>query len=120
MGSSAHTLSLAGVIAQYPGAKILGTNNAQDKMNVINALPRGKFDYNAAKAEDLESLNQELSKEGVRLFYVEGDVCTTAVVAVAHGVLLNVDLVYGRHDGGAFDIRADEWRLYKPEHSSMR
>ena len=67
LGSSAHTLSLAGVIAQYPKAKILGTNNAQDKMNVINALPRGKFDYNAAKAEDLESLNQvEWSTEVVR------------------------------------------------------
>ena len=89
-------------------------------MILINALPRGKFDYNAAKAEELDSLNQELSKEGVRLFYVEGDVCTTAIVAVAHGVLLNVDLVYGRHDGGAFDIPDEEWRLFKPEHSSIR
>ena len=56
----------------------------------------------------------------MRLFYVEGDVCTTAVVAVAHGVLLTVDLVYGRHDGGAFDIPGEEWLQYKPEHSSIR
>ena len=104
----------------YPQAKIVGTNNAQDKMKVINGLPRGKFDYNAAKAEDLDSLNKELGEAGVRLFYVEGDVCTTAVVAVAHGVLLCVDLVYGRHDGGAFDIGAEEWGQYREEHSGLR
>ena len=45
VGSSSHTLSLASVIAQYPEAKILGTNNSQEKMTVINALPRGKVPF---------------------------------------------------------------------------
>ena len=32
----------------------------------------------------------------------------------------STDLVYGRHDGGAFDISAEEWRLYREEHSALR
>ena len=41
----------------------------------------------------------------MRLVYVEGDVATNALVAVAHGVLLSVDLIYGRHDGvGAMSL----------------
>ena len=86
---------------------------------VINALPRGRFDYNPEVPGSLEALNAELETEGLSLFYVKGDVCTSAIVAVAHGVLLNVDLVYGRHDGGAFDMRAEEWREYKEQHSGV-
>ena len=80
----------------FSQAKIIGTSNAQDKMKVINALPRGWFDYNAAKADDMDSLNEELGEAGVSLFYVEGDVCTTAVVVVAHGVLLRQTGVHCR------------------------
>ena len=90
-------------------------------LKVINGLPRGNFDYNAALPEHINTLNEQLEKEGVSLFYVDGDVCTTALVALAHNVLLNVDLIYGRHDGGAFDISAEEWGEYKVpwRHSSI-
>ena len=33
-----------------------------------------------------------MEKEGVQFFYVNGDVATNALIAVAHGVALNVDL----------------------------
>ena len=98
----------------------MGTPAAQDKLNVIQALPRGKFDVNAQDRNQLERLNLEMEKEGVKFFYVEGDVATNALITVAHGVALNVDLIYGRHDGGVSDIEREEWSQYKEEHYVLR
>ena len=68
----------------------------------------------------MKRINDQLEEEGVSLLYISGDVCTNAIVALAHGVLLSVDLIYGRHNGGAFDITAEEWREYREEHSALR
>ena len=120
VGSSYHTLSLPAAIRQYPQARLVGTPAAQDKLNVIKALPRGKFDVNAQDSEKLASLNVEMEKEGVKFFYVDGDVGTNALVTVAHGVALNVDLIYGKHDGSVFDIERDDWNSFKEEHFGLR
>ena len=107
VGSSAHTNYLPGAMTLYPDAKLVGSPAAADKLNVIHALPRGltKFDFNCQDPGQLNSANRELEEAGVRLVYVEGDVATNALVAVAHGVLLSVDLIYGRHDGvGAMSL----------------
>ena len=120
VGSCYHTLSLPSIISQYPQAKVVGTPAAQDKLNVVNALPRGKFDVNAEEKEKLDGLNLEMEKEGVQFFYVNGDVATNALIAVAHGVALNVDLIYGKSDGGVFDIERDAWNEYRDEHSGLR
>ena len=120
VGSCYHTLSLQAIISQYPEARVVGTPAAQDKLKVINALPRGEFDVNAQDRDKLDSLNREMETEGVKFFYVDGDVATNALVTVAHGVALNVDLIYGKHDGGVFDIDREDWNEYKDEHSGLR
>lgn len=120
VGSSYHTLSLPAVIKQYPQARLVGTPAAQDKLKVIEALPRGKFDVNAQDREKLESLNVEMEKEGVKFFYVAGDVGTNALITIAHGVALNVDLIYGKHDGSVFDIEREDWNSFKDEHFGLR
>ena len=115
IGSSFHTLSLPNVLARYPEvtkivqsfvnrcfqlvffqAKVIGAPQAEDKLNYINALVRGKFDFNASNKEELAAANKELEEEGVQLFFVDGDVCTNALLAIAHDHLLACDLVYGR------------------------
>jgi len=120
VGSCYHTLNLQAVIKQYPEARVVGTPAAQDKLNVIKALPREKFDVNAEDKDKLASLNLEMEKEGVKFFYVEGDVATNALITIAHGVALNVDLLYGKHDGSVFDIEREEWNQYKAEHYWLR
>jgi len=120
VGSSYHTLNLQAVVSQYPHARLVGTQAAQDKLKVINALPRGKFDVNAQDQDKLESLNVEMESQGVKFFYVDGDVATNALVTIAHGVALTVDLIYAKHDGGVFDISRDDWKQYKDEHSGLR
>ena len=120
VGSSYHTLSLPAVIKQYPQARLVGTPAAQDKLKVIQALPREQFDVNAQDRDKLDMLNLEMEREGVKFFYVEGDVATNALITVAHGVALCVDLIYGKHDGSVFDIEREDWDQYKEEHYGLR
>ena len=139
IGSSFHTLSLPNVLARYPEvtkivqrfvnrcfqlvflqAKVIGAPQAEDKLNYINALVRGKFDFNASNKEELAAANKELEEEGVQLFFVDGDVCTNALLAVAHDHLLACDLVYGRSDGGFLSISKEEFQEFKDEHLSLR
>ena len=99
---------------------MVGTPAAEDKLNVVKALPRGKLDVNAQDRNQLDSLNVEMEREGVEFFYIEGDVATNTLITIAHGVALNVDLVYGRHDGGVMDIEREVWNQYKEEHYVQR
>ena len=103
-----------------PQAKVIGAPQAEDKLNYAGALVRGKFDFNATDAEELGKANKELEEEGVKLFYVDGDVCTNALMAVAHDHLLSCDCVYNRSDGGIFDISKEEFDQFKDEHISTR
>ena len=78
---------------RFPDAKIIGTPASEAKLNFINALPRKKYEVNCHDKAQLISLNSQLENEGVHLFYIDGDVgsrdvCTNAIVAVAHGVAL--------------------------------
>lgn len=123
VGSCFHTNYLSGVFKQYPEAKIVGTPAAHDKLNVIQALPRNldKFDVNCQDADQLAGVNRELEKQGVTLFYVDGDVACNSLNAVAHNTLLTVDLIYGSHDGfGAFGLNKEEFVKRGVELSNTR
>merc|ERR1719285_587930 len=121
VASSFHTLYLPSVLARYPQAKVIGAQQAEDKLNYVGALVRKRFDFNMSKEGDLEKVNKILEPEGVKLFSIEGDVCTNAILAIAHGVLLSIDLIYGNVHGGLFgwtkeDMQGDSfavWRLFK-------
>ena len=76
------------ICLRFPNAKIIGSPASEAKLNYINALPRKNFDINCQDKEQLSTLNSQLENEGVKLFYIDGDVCTNAIVAVAHGVAL--------------------------------
>ena len=120
IGSCSHTLGLQAAFSFWPEAKIVGTPTAEEKMKVISAIPRGEFDVNAEDKEQLEKLNREVRKEGVEMFYVEGDVATNALVVVAHGVALSVDLIYGHHQGGIFHIGPAEWLEFREDVYNIR
>ena len=120
VGSCSHTLGLQAAFNFWPEAKIVGTPTAEEKMKVINSIPRGKFDINAEDKQQMEKVNAELEVEGVRMFYVMGDVATNALVVVAHGVALSVDLVYGHHQGGVFHIGPEEWTEFKEDLYNIR
>jgi len=120
IASATHTLSLPAVLARYPEAKVIGSPQAEDKLNFVGALVRKKFDYVSTSKEDMEKVNGELEAEGVKLVPVEGDIATNAIMAVAHGVMLTCDLIYGRHDGGMFYLSGKEMAEGKEEHGGMR
>ena len=103
-----------------PQAKVIGAPQAEDKLKYAGALVRGKFDFNATDKEELAAANKELEEEGVQLFFVDGDICTNALLAVAHDHLLACDLVYNRSDGGIFGISKEEFDEFKDEHLSLR
>ena len=75
-------------IFRFPDAKIIGTPASEAKLNFINALPRKKYEVNCHDKAQLFSLNSQLENEGVQLFYIDGDVATNSICAVAHGVAL--------------------------------
>ena len=100
--SSEHNLQLPAVIKKYPGAKVVGTSFNERKLNMVNALPRGRLDYDYTNQEDMEALNTALKSEGVNMIHIAGDVCTNALFCVAHGVALECDIVYTHADGEGF------------------
>jgi len=96
--SSAHTLCLPNVLEKFPEAKIAGPSFAELKLQSVNALPRGKFDFVTSREEDVKNINNVLEKEGVSVHSVTGDVAAHSVIVVAHRTLLECDLIYGHHD----------------------
>lgn len=106
---------------RYPAAKVIGVPASEDKLTFINALARGKLDYNVKNAAELRAVSSLLEKEGVKLFYVAGDVATNAILVVAHGILLECDLVYGHHDGfGFMQISGNRFKELQPEDFGLR
>ena len=122
--SSEHNLQLPGIIRKYPGAKIIGSKTSETKLNFINALPRGKLDYDYTNEEELAKLNSELNSEGLSLHYIDGDCCTNSLFCVAQRVALECDILYTHADGEGF-LMIDKqrfrellpsdffWRLFK-------
>ena len=53
-----------------------------------NTYKRKKYEVNCHDKAQLFSLNSQLENEGVQLFYIDGDVATNSICAVAHGVAL--------------------------------
>jgi len=116
VASSYHTLHIQSVAERYPNAKIIGSPAAEDKLNFVNGLIRKKFDYNSTDENDLKAANSKLEKEGVQLFCVDGDVACNAVVAIAHNIAIECDLIYGHHDGeGMFGLTKETFREFRPE-----
>ena len=120
VASSYHTLFLPSILARFTEARVVAAPQAQDKLNLVRALVRGKVDYNSTGEEEMAQANRELEEEGVQLFNVKGDVMTNVILAVAHGVLLTCDLVYNRHDGGIVNVSKEELDEYKEEHAGLR
>ena len=96
--SAAHTLSLPNVVKRFPNAKIVGPEQAEEKLQHCKALPRGKFDFLTTEAKDLKAVNDILVKEGVFFHSVAGDGVGQSSLVVAHKTMLECDLVYGHAD----------------------
>ena len=121
VAASGHTLNIQAVAEKYPEAKIIGAPSAEAKLNYVNALVRNRFDYNCTDTDDLKAVNDILETEGVKLYFVEGDVACHTIVAVAHKIALSCDLVYGHHDGeGLAHLKKELFWDFKPEHWEYR
>ena len=65
-------------------------------------MPRGldTFDYNLDIPELEARAASDLGRHGIKLAYIRGDVCTTAIcVTLDDKVMFSVDLLYGGADG---------------------
>ena len=121
VASSYHTLNIQAVAQLYPEARIIGAPAAEAKLQFVNALKRNKFDFDCTNLSELQDANSVLEKEGVKLHYVDGDVVTDSILAIAHNVALECDLVYTHHDAEGFlHMDKEEFRKLKPEHWSER
>lgn len=119
--SSEHTLQLPAIIEKFPDAKIIGSANAEKKLNYVNALPRKQFDFDYTSDKDLAEANEILNKEGVELFYINGDVVAHSLFSIAHNVALECDLLYGHHDGEGFlMVDKKQFRELAPEDAFWR
>ena len=47
-----------------------------------------RFEINCQDESQLSALNSVLEEEGVKIFYISGDVATNAIVLVAHEIAL--------------------------------
>ena len=109
-------LNIKAAAERYPDAKIIGAPAAEDKLIFVNGLIRKKFDYRCTDKTELETVNSLLEKEGVKLHYVEGDVACNAIIAIAHNIALECDLIYGHHDGeGICHLSKEDFRKFKQE-----
>ena len=110
--------------SRYPEVKIVGTTPAQEKLKGAEALPRGlkTFDYNLDILEHEARAASDLGSQGIKLAYIRGDVCTTAIcVTVDDKVMLSVDLLYGGADGHKmFGMKREEWLRGGDEVHGMR
>ena len=72
-------------------------------------------------SNQMKSLDNEMSNENIKIFFVDGDVATMATVVVVDKVLLTVDLLYGSHDGhGCAGMTLKELLELGDEHYSIR
>jgi len=121
VASSYHTLNIQAAAQQYPEAKIVGAPAAEAKLQFVNALVRYKFDVDITNQSELQTANSVLEKEGVKLHYVDGDVVTDSILAIAHNVALECDLVYTHHDAEGFlHMDREEFRKLEPGHWNER
>lgn len=115
LGSSAHNNHPPSVIRKYPHARVIGATTSEAKLNAVNALPREKLDYNVCIEGDTDKANELLNEDGVKIQYIKGEVCTDAIVAIAHKVAISVDLIYGKVDGTLLMMDKDEMENPKDE-----
>ena len=121
IGSGCHTLGLQPVIFRYPDAQVIGPPQAEAKLNIIEALPRGKLDYDSTNADQLAQLNSILAPEGVKLMNVDGDVVTNALLVIFEDQhLLQCDLLYARTDGGFMSLTKERFYQFLPEDWILR
>jgi len=100
VGSSAHTLFIPKVFERYPSATYISSKDAWSKIKDLPIVKKEKPDFDYTNAQDLNRLNNLLKEEGVEFYFVDGDACTLALMAVAHKTALEVDIIYSRSDGG--------------------
>ena len=98
IGSCGHTLFLPATTARFPEAIVIGTTPAEEKLKSVNALFRGKLDYDVLDESCLKQLNDILKSEGVTLKYIKGDVAYHSIFLVAYNTGIECDLMYGHND----------------------
>ena len=119
--SSEHNLQLPAIIKKFPEAKIVATKINEMKLNHIKALPRKKIDFDYTNNDDLDNINKILRDEGVEMFHIDGDVCTNALICVAHKVALECDILYTHDDGDGFLMMdQEEFRKLDPDNFMER
>jgi len=121
--SSAHTMFMGNVMADYPEAKVIGPEYAQEKIKFAKQMgEKSKYDYVSDFESEMSEANRLLESEGLELVDIKGDCGTSAIVGVAHKeVAIECDIVYGHHDGvGLLMTNEAEFKALKPDDMNMR
>ena len=114
--SSEHNLQLPGIIKQFPEAKIIASKTTEKKLNFVNALPRGKVDFDYTNKDELEEVKKVLGSQGMDMVFIDGDCATNALFCVAHKVALECDILYTHDDGEGFlFMDQQEFRALDPK-----
>jgi hypothetical protein len=118
--ANVHTMCIPDVIQAFPGAKVIGPKQVEEKLKFINV--KDKFDYITDDKVSLQSLNDILVKEGVEVFQLDGDAaCNSVLCVVDKKILLECDVCYGHHDGdGITYINAELLKKWRPQDTMMR
>merc|ERR1719154_1060933 len=86
MGSSSHTLQIPGVMNSFPEASYVSCKSAWNKLRLTKdwKLIKDNPDYDYSNPEELKNLNTLLADEGVKMYHINGDTLTEALVVSAH------------------------------------
>jgi len=120
LGSSSHNNYPPSVIKKYPEARVIGATLSEEKLKAVGALPRGKLDYNVCVEGEVDKVNELLNEDGVKIHSIKGEVCTDAIIAIAHKVAISVDLIYGKVDGSLLMMSKEDMENPKEEDWSGR
>jgi len=115
MGSSYHTLQIPITLKSFPDAKFVGSEGAWCKLRLAQGFTKDKPEFTYNNKEDLDNLNGELLKEGIKFHFIDGDVGTQALVVIVDKTALEVDLIYSQYGGGFFHTTKEEWDKYHPD-----
>jgi len=113
LGSSAHTLQLPNILKRFPDASYVSSKDAWLKLQKFpEGISKDTADYEYTDPTQLKKLNKLLENEGVEFHYVDGDIASHALIAVAHKTALEVDIIYSSCAGGFMGLSEKQfWKL---------
>jgi len=102
LSGSEHTLQLPSVIKSFPDAAVVGSTEAELKLQAVSALPRKVLDYNVSivdgNSRSLSELCKNLEFGGAKVWYIRGDCGTHSTLLQFDDFLLENDILYLHHD----------------------